>query len=428
MGVEFGDRSSDNCGMKIYLVGGAVRDELLNRPVTERDWVVVGSSPEEMKSLGYQQVGKDFPVFLHPQTKEEYALARTVRKTAAGYYGFEVDAGKAVTLEEDLLRRDLTVNAMAKDDEGKIIDPHGGQKDLQQGILRHVSPAFAEDPVRILRIARFAARYHHLGFRVADETVELMQGMVNAGEVDALVPERVWQELERSLGEKSPGIFIQQLRDCNALAVLFPEIDRLFGVPQRGDYHPEIDTGIHTLMALEQTMKLTLQPVALFAAICHDLGKGTTSKDILPSHHGHEERGVRLVKKLCQRCRAPREYLELAQISAKYHTHCHRAFELKPSTLLETLTRLDGLRKPERFEAFLQVCEGDSRGRTGFENKAYPQADYFRGALAEIKQVNPAELAQKGLSGKQMGEALTRLRVERLTEFKQKNALPHNHQ
>lgn len=408
--------------MKIYLVGGAVRDALLDLPVKERDWVVVGTTREALLKRGFLPVGKDFPVFLHPKTREEYALARTERKTAAGYHGFAVNATDTVTLEEDLRRRDLTINAMARDEQGRLIDPYGGQADLERRLLRHVSSAFAEDPVRILRVARFAARYHPLGFQVAKETMALMKTMVDRGEVDALTPERVWQELARALSEASPSQFFEILRACGALAVLFPEINQLFGVPQRADYHPEIDTGVHTLMVLEQTAKLTDSPAARFAALCHDLGKGTTPSALLPRHHGHEERGAKLVQALCDRYRAPREYRDLAALAAKFHTHCHRAFELKPSTLLTTLGHLDALRKPMRFEQFLRVCEGDSRGRTGYENHPYPQADYFRAALDVIRQVDPAPLAAAGFSGKRLGDRLAEARVARLEAFKQKNA------
>ncbi len=404
--------------MKTYLVGGAVRDKLLGRTVRERDWVVVGATPEQMKSLGYRQVGRDFPVFLHPETHEEYALARTERKTAPGYRGFEVHAAPEVTLEEDLQRRDLTINALAEDENGEIIDYHGGLDDLDKRLLRHVSPAFAEDPVRILRVARFAARYAHLGFRVADETIGLMRRMVEDGEADALVPERIWQELEKALGERSPAVFFEVLRDCGALKVIFPEIDRLFGVPQPAKYHPEIDTGVHTLLVLGQAARLSDDPMLRFAALTHDLGKGTTPKEILPSHRGHEERGARLVTRLCTRLRAPKAWREMAVLVARYHTHVHRARELKPSTLLRTLESLDAFRRPERFADILLVCEADARGRTGLEQRPYPQRDYLLGAAGAAAAVAVAPLLDEGLRGQALAQALARRRIEALTAYR----------
>jgi tRNA nucleotidyltransferase (CCA-adding enzyme) len=404
--------------MKIYLVGGAVRDKLLQRPVTEKDWVVVGSSPEQMQQLGYTPVGKDFPVFLHPDTKEEYALARTERKTGHGYGGFSFYCAQDVTLEEDLIRRDLTINAMAETAEGEIIDPYNGQQDLANKLLRHVSPAFAEDPVRILRIARFAARYHHLGFRVADETIALMQTMVASGEVNHLVAERVWKETERALGEPNPEIFIEVLRSANALALLFPEIDALFGVPQTATHHPEIDTGIHTLMSLQQAVKLGGNSCVRFATLLHDLGKAKTPPEEWPRHIAHESRSLPLVKDLCTRVAAPKEFKELALIVAQWHTHCHRALELKPATLLKVLHSTDALRRPERFEQFLVCCEADARGRTGFETRAYPQADYFRQCLIAAKQVDVAAIQAQGLSGQAFGEALDQQRLTQLSSLK----------
>lgn len=404
--------------MKIYLVGGAVRDKLLQRPVTEKDWVVVGSSPEQMQQLGYTPVGKDFPVFLHPDTKEEYALARTERKTGHGYGGFSFYCAQDVTLEEDLIRRDLTINAMAETAEGEIIDPYNGQQDLANKLLRHVSPAFAEDPVRILRIARFAARYHHLGFRVADETIALMQTMVASGEANHLVAERVWKETERALGEPNPEIFIEVLRSANALALLFPEIDALFGVPQTATHHPEIDTGIHTLMSLQQAVKLGGNSCVRFATLLHDLGKAKTPPEEWPRHIAHESRSLPLVKDLCTRVAAPKEFKELALIVAQWHTHCHRALELKPATLLKVLHSTDALRRPERFEQFLVCCEADARGRTGFETRAYPQADYFRQCLIAAKQVDVAAIQAQGLSGQAFGEALDQQRLTQLSSLK----------
>lgn len=404
--------------MKTYLVGGAVRDKLLGRTVNEYDWVVVGATPEQMQSLGYTPVGKDFPVFLHPQTKEEYALARTERKTGRGYAGFSFYCGEDVTLEDDLIRRDLTINAMAEDDRGNIIDPYGGQTDLTNKLLRHVSPAFAEDPVRVLRIARFAARYHQYGFQVAEETIALMQTMVDNGEVDHLVAERVWKETERALGELNPEIFIKVLRECHALARLFPEIDALFGVPQTAVHHPEVDTGIHTLMSLQQAVQLTRNTCIRFATMVHDLGKGTTPPEEWPRHIAHEDRSIPLVKQLCTRISAPRDYKELALMVAQWHTHCHRAMELKPATVLKVLQSNDAFRRPERFYQFLVCCEADARGRTGFENRDYPQADFFRRALQAAQQIDLTPLRIQGLTGQAFGEAITNLRLEKITALK----------
>ncbi len=400
--------------MKTYLVGGAVRDQLLNYPVIEKDWVVIGASINEMLELGFQQVGKDFPVFLHPQTKDEHALARTERKSAPGYRGFNVYASPDVTLEEDLIRRDLTINAMAMDHEGNVIDPYNGRADLKNKLLRHVSPAFCEDPVRVLRVARFAARYAHLGFSVASDTVHLMQQMVADGEVNALVAERVWQEFHKALNERNPDIFITTLRDCHALKVIMPEIDALFGVPQVKHYHPEIDTGIHTLMALQQASFLTDNPTARFAALCHDLGKALTDKSNWPSHHGHEAKGKKPIQNLCKRLRIPKEFKELALITAEFHFHVHRAFEIKKTTLLKTIEKLDGLRKPDRFEQFIIACIADSRGRSGFENEAYPQAEYYRQALKIIKTVDIKILQEQGYQGKEMAQAIHKVRLAAL--------------
>jgi len=405
--------------MKIYLVGGAVRDQLLEYPVKEKDWVVVGATVDEMLALGYQQVGKDFPVFLHPQTKDEHALARTERNTAPGYKGFEVHASPGVTLEEDLIRRDLTINAIAQDDAGNIIDPYNGQSDLKLKLLRHVSPAFSEDPVRILRVARFAARYAHLGFKVADETNTLMQKMVTNGEADALVAERVWQEFYKALCERNPETFIEVLRNCDALKIIFPEINALFGVPQPPQHHPEIDTGIHTLMVLQQSALLSNDPATRFAALCHDLGKALTPKDNWPSHHGHEAKGKKPVRELCQRLRIPNEFKELALVTAEFHLHVHRAFEIKKSTLLKTIEKLDGMRKPERYEAFLIACTADIRGRTGYENYDYPQADYYRQALSIIKSIDMQPLKDAGLQGKEMADGIHTARLSALNKHLQ---------
>jgi len=403
--------------MKIYLVGGAVRDQLLNYPVKEKDWVVVGATVNEMLELGYQQVGKDFPVFLHPETKDEHALARTERNTAPGYRGFEVHASPEVTLEEDLIRRDLTINAIAKDEDGNIVDPYNGQNDIKLKLLRHVSTAFSEDPVRILRVARFAARYAHLGFTVADETLQLMQQMVKNGEVDALVAERVWQEFNKALNERNPEVFIQVLRDCHALKIILPEIDALFGVPQPVEHHPEIDTGIHTLMVLQQASLLTKEPAPRFASLCHDLGKALTPKENWPSHHGHEALGIKPVRELCNRLRIPNNFRELACITAEYHLHVHRAFEIKKSTLLKTIEKLDGIRKPERYEHFLIACTADIRGRPGYEDHPYPQANYYREALQIIKSVDIQVLKDAGLQGKEMANAIHTARQSALNKL-----------
>ena len=406
--------------MKIYLVGGAVRDQLLNYPVKEKDWVVVGATVNEMLDLGYQQVGKDFPVFLHPETKDEHALARTERNTAPGYKGFEVHASPEVTLEEDLIRRDLTINAIAQDEAGNIVDPYNGQKDLKLKLLRHVSGAFSEDPVRILRVARFAARYAHLGFTVADETLQLMQKMVEDGEADALVAERVWQEFNKALNERNPEVFIQTLRDCHALKIILPEIDNLFGVPQPVEHHPEIDTGIHTLMVLQQASLLTQEPATRFAALCHDLGKALTPKDKWPSHHGHEAQGVKPIKELCNRLRIPNNFRELACITAEFHLHVHRAFEIKKSTLLKTIEKMDGIRKPDRYEQLLIACTADLRGRPGYEDHPYPQASYYREALQIIKSVDIQPLKEMGLQGKEMANAIHTARLSALNNLLEK--------
>jgi len=403
--------------MKIYLVGGAVRDKLLGLPHKEKDWVVVGATPEEMLNLGYKQVGKDFPVFLHPETHEEYALARTERKTAPGYKGFEFHASIEVTLKQDLLRRDLTINAIAEDENGNIIDPYGGQQDLENRVLRHVSGAFSEDPVRILRVARFAARLAPQGFTVDKSTNELMRLMVNSGEVDALVAERVWKEMESALRTDEPQIFFTTLKDCEALQKLFPEIYNLFGVPQPEKHHPEIDSGIHTLMVLEQASKLTRDPVTRFAALMHDLGKGTTPKDEWPKHIEHEERGVPLINQLCDRYRIPNDYRELAIHAARYHLHCHRAMELRADTILKLFKNLDAFRKPDRFQQFLLACEADARGRKGLEESPYPQAEHLRSALAAASNVDTKSIAESGLEGKQIAEKVQAVQISAIKEI-----------
>jgi len=407
-----------NNNIKTYLVGGAVRDELLGYPFTEKDWVVVGATVDDMTHAGFQQVGKDFPVFLHPDTKEEHALARTERKTAAGYKGFEVHASPDVTLEDDLVRRDLTINAIAKDDTGEFIDPYNGIADINNKILRHVSEAFAEDPVRILRIARFMARYAHLGFNVADETEQLMKNMVAAGEVDALVPERVWQEMQKALSEKTPSAFINTLRDCGALKQILPELDCLWGIPQPEEHHPEIDTGIHTILVLEQACKLSDDAQVRFAALVHDLGKGTTPESEWPRHINHEARGADIVKVVCKRLRIPNEFRDLAERTARFHLHYHRAMELKPTTVVKTLEQLDAFRKPERFEKFLLAAEADARGRPGFENKEYQQGDYFRAALNAAKNINIDELRELGFENQKLAHKIKETRVSAVTNLK----------
>ena len=408
--------------MKVYLVGGAVRDRLLGRSVVERDYVVVGATPEELTAQGYRQVGKDFPVFLHPETKDEYALARTERKTAPGYRGFEVHAHPEVTLEEDLRRRDLTINALAQDEGEEIIDCYGGLADLDDRVLRHISPAFAEDPVRILRVARFAARYADLGFTVAEETMRLMRTMVEAGEVDALVPERVWQELTKALAEPRPARFFDVLRECGALARMFPEIERLWGVPQPAKWHPEIDTGVHVMMVVDMAATLTKDNEVRFAALTHDLGKGTTPTDILPSHKGHELRSVELVEGLCERLKAPRRYRELASVVARYHGLIHKLDELSPATVIDLFEGADAFRRPDRFDQVLLACEADYRGRSTYEARDYPQGPGFRGLLAAVRKLDvgavvaatddPAEIPGR------IREARTRIVRERLAAMR----------
>jgi tRNA nucleotidyltransferase (CCA-adding enzyme) len=398
---------------KIYCVGGAVRDRLLGLPVQDHDWVVVGSTPEEMVAQGFQPVGKDFPVFLHPKTHEEYALARTERKTARGYQGFAVYAAPDVTLEQDLLRRDFTINAIAqefdgKHADGKLIDPHNGVADLRAGILRHVSAAFGEDPVRILRAARFAARF---GFTIAPETLELMRGMVDNGEVDALVAERVWQELARGLMEKTPSRFFETLRSCGALARIIPEVDALFGVPQPEKYHPEIDCGIHTMLVVDDAAHHDYTLEVRYAALTHDLGKATTPRDILPRHTGHELRSVELVRQLSQRLRASSECRDLALLAARYHGDIHRAKELRAETIIRLFQSADAWRRPERFAHLLQACASDARGRTGHENDAYPQADYLLNLLAVARAVDAGEIAKKCPDNDSIAAAVRQARI-----------------
>jgi len=405
-----------NC-VEIYLVGGAVRDKLLGFPVKERDWVVIGETPESMTRQGFRPVGKDFPVFLHPQSHEEYALARTERKTAPGYKGFTLHASPDVSLEQDLIRRDLTINAMAMRPEGQLIDPYNGQRDLEQRIFRHVSPAFAEDPVRILRVARFAARYRHLGFTLAEETRFLMQSMVTAGEVDHLVPERVWAELFKALNEKSPSAFFYTLKDCAALDKIFPEISCLFGVPQPEKYHPEIDTGIHAMLCLEQAALLSASPEVRFAALVHDLGKGVSPKEHWPHHHGHETKGLPILEQMCERLRVPNSFKALALQVMQYHTHCHRVFELRASTITDMLAALGAFKPGNKLSGFLLACEADAKGRTGLEQCPYPQAELLRGVAGAAAAVDTSTILNGELKGAHIGEAIRRLRIKAVAEF-----------
>jgi tRNA nucleotidyltransferase (CCA-adding enzyme) len=404
--------------MKIYLVGGAVRDDMLGRPSGDRDWVVVGSTPEALQGQGFIPVGKDFPVFLHPQTKEEYALARTERKTGRGYHGFTIHASPEVTLEEDLTRRDLTINAMARDEAGLLVDPYGGQQDLQNKVLRHVSHAFEEDPVRILRLARFAARF--TDFHVADETMALMRKMVELGEVDHLVAERVWQEVSRGLMEARPSRMLDVLRECGALARLLPEVDRLWGVPQRADYHPEVDTGIHLNMVLNMAARLDASLPVRYAALCHDLGKGTTPADILPRHLGHEGRSVNLLRDVSQRLRVPVECKELAEVVAREHGNIHRSDDLGPAALIRLLDRCDAFRKPDRFIQILQACECDARGRLNFEDTHYAQGERLAQVLRVCLAVNTSEVSAQAMAqghrGPAVGRAIAHAREQALAE------------
>ena len=404
--------------MKIYRVGGAVRDKLLDYPSDENDWVVVGSSPEEMVELGYQPVGQDFPVFINTKSGEEYALARTERKSGHGYQGFAFHTAPDVTLEDDLIRRDLTINAMAEDHDGSIIDPHGGQQDLANKVLRHVSDAFTEDPLRVLRVARFAARYHHLGFSIAAETLQLMTEISASGELQHLVAERVWKETDRALCERSPDIYIQVLRNCGALALLFPEVEKLFGVAQRADYHPEVDTGIHILMSLQQAARLSDSSPIRFSVLVHDLGKGITPDHVLPSHSGHEARGLPLVKNVCDRLKVPNEHRQLAMVVTEFHLLCHKAFELKPETILKLLKAIGALKSSSRLDDFLTCCEADARGRTGFEDRDYPSSAYLRQAREIVIKTDIADLVEAGISGAEIGQQLSLRQTAALAEFK----------
>jgi tRNA nucleotidyltransferase (CCA-adding enzyme) len=393
--------------MRVYEVGGAVRDALLGLPVEERDWVVVGASADDLLARGYRRVGKDFPVFLHPRTGEEYALARTERKTAPGYTGFEFDAAPSVTLEQDLQRRDLTINAIARTEDGAIVDPWSGRADLEARVLRHVSPAFREDPLRVLRVARFAARFAPLGFTIAGATLELMKEIVAAGEMEALRPERVWQETAKALATDRPDVYIETLRTCKALERVFPEVAALFGVPQPERWHPEIDTGVHTLMALRMAARLSPSETVRFAVLTHDLGKAATPVERLPRHHGHEQRSEELLEQLCARLRVPNRFRDLALLVARHHGNVHKAGELKPQTVLRIIESADGFRQPERFEDMLLACEADARGRKGLEERAYPQGDLFRAALRAARAVNAAAIKrERQVDGEALGRAL----------------------
>ena len=404
--------------MQIYKVGGAVRDRLLGQPVTDIDWLVVGATVEQMLAQGFRPVGDDFPVFLHPQTGEEYALARTERKSGQGYGGFTFFASPDVSVEDDLIRRDLTINAMAEDAQGQLYDPYGGQRDLEARLLRHVSPAFAEDPLRVLRVARFAARYAPLGFRVADETLALMRQLSESGELQTLTAERSWKEISRALMEPRPDVFFQVLRDCGALAELLPEVDALFGVPQTALHHPEIDTGVHVLMVLQQCATHA-QPLAVrWASLLHDLGKGSTPAADWPRHIAHEMRGLKQVRAVNARCKAPKDCQELALLVCEYHTHGHRALELKSSTLLELLQNFDAYRRPQRFAEFVAACEMDARGRLSFEQRDYPQARYLLGAASAARAVPVQPLLEQGFKGAELGAALQRERLQALKAYK----------
>jgi len=404
--------------MQIYLVGGAVRDQLLNIPLKDKDWVVVGATPEQLLQQGYEQVGADFPVFLHPKTHEEYALARTERKSGQGYQGFDCRFSPDITLEDDLLRRDLTINAMAQDEAGNIIDPYGGQQDLQQRVLRHVSDAFREDPLRVLRVARFAARLAPLGFSIAPETLTLMQDMCSSGELEHLVAERVWQETARALGEQQPAVYFEVLQQCGALKVWFGEIDALFGVPQPPQHHPEIDCGIHALMSLTAASQMSDNTAVRWATLTHDLGKALTPEEEWPRHIGHEKHGLKAVKTLCKRLKTPKECSELALLACEWHTHVHRGFELRGNTLVKLFNRTDAWRKPERFKQLLLIAKADARGRTGHEQEPYPQQEYIQNAFQEAATLTARDMMAQGHQGKAIREALDKARSQHLDHWR----------
>ncbi|MGA7509215.1 MAG: multifunctional CCA addition/repair protein [Erwinia billingiae] len=405
--------------MKTYLVGGAVRDALLNLPVKDKDWVVVGASPEEMLSQGYEQVGRDFPVFLHPETHQEYALARTERKSGSGYTGFVCYSAPDVTLEQDLQRRDLTINAIAQDEQCRLYDPYGGKADLDRRLLRHVSAAFTEDPLRVLRVARFAARFAHLNFVVAEETQALMRWMAESGELNTLTPERVWKETEKALETRNPQVYFQVLRDCGALAVLFPELDNLYGVPAPAKWHPEIDTGIHTLMTLAIAAQLSPDIAVRFATLFHDVGKALTPPEMWPSHHGHGPAGVPLVAALCQRLRVPNAIRDLALLVTEFHDLVHTVERQSAETLVALFDRIDAWRKPQRVEQIALTSEADARGRTGFESNAYPQGDYLRQAFEVVLSVSTRDVVAAGFKGMEVREELNRRRIAALEQWKQ---------
>lgn len=423
------DNSSIN-SFKTYLVGGAVRDKLLNRAIKDKDHLVVGATVEQMLALGFQQVGKDFPVFLHPKTKEEYALARTERKQGQGYTGFSCYAAPDVTIEEDLKRRDLTVNAMAMAEDGSIIDPYNGQQDIEDRVLRHVSEAFIEDPLRVLRVARFAARYHSYGFTIADETLLLMTNISESGELTSLTAERIWQEMQRSLAEDNPEVFFQVLHHCQALKALWPELDALWGVPNPAKWHPEICSGVHTMMVLKQAVKLTNTSAfkanneqdkirVRFAALCHDLGKGLTQQEKWPSHHGHEKAGLPLVEKICQALKIPTQYKQLALKVCEHHLHCHKAFQLRANTLLKIFNHLDVWRKPEEFPLFILACKADFLGRLGFEDRPYPQEEFLAQAMLVASQVNAKAFIEQGITGAAIKDAMTNARLAAIKQVQQ---------
>ena len=405
--------------MQIYQVGGAIRDELLGFEVKDRDWVVVGATPEQMTDLGYKPVGKDFPVFIHPDTGEEYALARTERKTGPGYTGFTFDTSEEITLEQDLERRDITINAIAKDENGNLIDPFNGRRDLENKVIRHVSDAFVEDPLRVLRVARFASQFN---FAIAGETQSLLKEISATDELQTLTPERVWVETEKALQTRQPRRYFEALRECNALATLFPEIDRLFGVPQPERHHPEIDSGVHTLMVLDQAASIAAEPEVRFAALVHDLGKGTTPQQAWPRHHGHEERGVKLINGLCDRLRIPKKYRELAVLVSRYHLDCHRINEMKATTVMRKLEGLDAFRRPERFDRFLLACEADARGRKGKEQQDYPQAGIFRKYRAACLTVTASSEDIRNLKGTEIADHLRTQRIEAIRKVKREEA------
>lgn len=403
--------------MQVYLVGGAVRDQLLGLPIKDRDWLIVGSTPQELIHQGYQQVGKDFPVFLHPKTKEEYALARTERKSGTGYTGFICDFSPNISLEQDLIRRDLTINAIAQDLAGKYYDPYNGIEDINNKILRHISPAFAEDPLRVLRVARFAARFHHLGFRIATETLQLMSQLTKQGELNHLSAERIWLETEKALNDPDPQVYFDTLRKVGALALLFPELNALDGIPNPAQHHPEIDSFLHTMMVLKQATLLSEnekinKSAVCFAAICHDLGKALTPQPILPHHYGHEKKGIQPTRELCRRLKVPNDYQELAELSCEYHTHVHKAFELRAETIIKLFNRFDIWRKPQRFQEFLMVCMADSRGRLGFEQRDYPQSSYLWQLYQSALQVDVQQVIADGYQKQAIRDELNKRRVQ----------------